>query len=295
MVQWGDPAEDERQRKPIGSAKADLPAEFDRAPAGRRFDALPDGDGWAPQVGFADGLPAGRDPKAGTHWLAHCYGAVGAGRNNEADSSNGTELYVVTGQSPRQLDRNMSMVGPRRAGHGVAVDLPRGTGPLGFYEKPAQRVASGRSGWPRDVPRRPSAPRSRCMRTGHRRCSRNWSKRAATAATSSTRCRRGHIDLCNVPLPVRRRNSAERRGGGHDHRRRRLRAQAGLAPEASTLPTAARAAASGGAPAGVVAGAPGGDAGAAGVVAAVGAPAPATCGASLSAATRSASWLSTTS
>ena len=29
VVQWGDPAEDETQRKPLGSAKAKIPAEFE--------------------------------------------------------------------------------------------------------------------------------------------------------------------------------------------------------------------------------------------------------------------------
>jgi peptidylprolyl isomerase len=46
----------------------------------------------------------------------------------------------VIGQSPRQLDRNMSMVGRVVQGMELLSVLPRGTGPLGFYEKPEQRT-----------------------------------------------------------------------------------------------------------------------------------------------------------
>src|SRR3546814_4709708 len=72
--------------------------------------------------------------------MAHCYGAVGAGRGMAADSSDGTELYVVDGQSPRQLDRNITLVGRVVDGMELLSVLPRGTGPLGFYEDATQRV-----------------------------------------------------------------------------------------------------------------------------------------------------------
>src|SRR5690606_33049774 len=140
VVQWGDPAEEGQPRKSRGSAPAPLPAEFERAAAGLDFHALPGEDGWAPQVGFAAGFPAARDPEAGEAWMAHCYGAVGAGRGMAADSSDGSELYVVTGQSPRQLDRNITLVGRVVDGMELLSVLPRGTGPLGFYEDAAQRV-----------------------------------------------------------------------------------------------------------------------------------------------------------
>src|SRR3546814_19146912 len=72
--------------------------------------------------------------------MAHCYGAVGAGRGMAADSSDGTELYVVDGQSPRQLDRNITLVGRVVDGMELLRVLPRGTGPLGFYEDATPRV-----------------------------------------------------------------------------------------------------------------------------------------------------------
>ncbi|GAB6195149.1 peptidylprolyl isomerase [Lysobacter xanthus] len=203
VVQWGDPEEDAAKRKPIGGAKAKLPAEFtSRAPSlARSWTRLPDMDGWAPQVGFASGMPAGRDPKAGTYWMAHCYGAVGAGRNNDADSSDGTELYVVTGQSPRQLDRNMSMVGRVVQGMEWLSTIPRGTGPLGFFEKPEQRVAIRAIRLAADVP---AAERTELelMRTDSPRFVELVEARR-NRRDAFYKVQAHHIDLCNVPLPVR--------------------------------------------------------------------------------------------
>src|SRR2546430_12908524 len=74
-------------------------------------------------------------------WLVHCYGMVGAGRDAAANSGGGTELYVVIGHAPRQLDRNVTLLGRVVQGMELLSGLPRGTGPLGFYEKAAQRVS----------------------------------------------------------------------------------------------------------------------------------------------------------
>ncbi len=201
VVQWGDPAEEGAPRRPIGSAAATLPAEFERASDGVAFHALPDADGWAKQVGFADGFPAARDPAEGKAWLAHCYGAVGAGRDVAADSSNGTELYVVDGQSPRQLDRNITVVGRVVQGIERLSTLPRGTGPLGFYEKPEQRVAIKTITLAADVPAaqrtpieilRTDTPLFDAVVESRRNRRDDWYKRPA-----------GHIDLCNITVPTR--------------------------------------------------------------------------------------------
>lgn len=201
VVQWGDPAEDDKARRALGKAQAKLPAEFSRDADGLAFTPLPDADGWAPQVGFSDGFPAARDPQSGQAWLAHCYGTVGAGRDVAADSSNGTELYVVIGQSPRQLDRNITVVGRVVQGMELLSVLPRGSGPLGFYEKPEQRVPIKAIALASQLPEAQRTP-LQLLRTdtplfselveARRNRRDDWYKRPA-----------GHIDLCNVPLPVR--------------------------------------------------------------------------------------------
>lgn len=202
VVQFGDPdGEEAGKAKSLGSAKTHLPAEFQRPAAGLAFQPLPDRDGWAPQVGFVDGFPVARDPKAGTAWLAHCYGTLGAGRNNDEDSSIGAELYVVTGQSPRQLDRNITVVGRVVKGMELLSVIPRGPDPMGFYEKPEQRTPIHAIRLASDVPENERTP-LQLLRTD---------TRTFREVVEARRNRRdafykrpaGHIDLCNVPLPVR--------------------------------------------------------------------------------------------
>ena len=202
VVQWGDPAEEGQPRKGIGTAKDKLPAEFARKIDGLAFHALPDRDGWAAETGFADGFPAARDRKEGQAWMAHCYGAVGAGRDVAADSSNGTELYIVIGQSPRQLDRNITLVGRVVQGMEFLSVLPRGTGPLGFYEKPEQRVPIKSIQLAADVPEakrtplevlRTDTPLFDAVVESRRNRRDEWYKRPA-----------GHIDTCNIAVPTRK-------------------------------------------------------------------------------------------
>lgn len=202
VVQFGDPdGDDPAKARPLGTAKTKLPAEFHRASAGLGFDRLPDSDGWAPQVGFVDGFPVGRDPKAGTTWLAHCYGTLGAGRSNDADSSIGAELYVVDGQSPRQLDDNITVVGRVVQGMELLSVIPRGPAPMGFYEQPELRTTIKSIKLASELPEAERVP-LQLLRTD---------SKAFADATEARRNRRddfykrpaGHIDLCNVPLPVR--------------------------------------------------------------------------------------------
>lgn len=82
------------------------------------FTSVQKPDLFAPEAGFVDGFAAGRDPAAGKAWLLHCPGAVAMARNDDKDSSR-TDFYIVTGQAPRYLDRNMNVFG--RVIHGMEV------------------------------------------------------------------------------------------------------------------------------------------------------------------------------
>ena len=198
VAQWSQPDE----AKPLGEAKKTLQAEFTHAlDNATAFTRLPDPETYAAETGFTDGFPAARDPKAGATWLTHCYGMVGAGRDNAADSGGGTELYAVIGQAPRQLDRNVALIGRVVAGMEKLATLKRGTGALGFYEKPEERTAIHSVRLAADVP---EAERSHLeiMRTD---------TRTFADLVESRRNRRdewykvpaGRIDVCNVPLVVR--------------------------------------------------------------------------------------------
>ena len=146
VVQWDDPATDGEQRDPhelksLGTAKSTVPPEYTRPIDPKLpWTALPDGDIYASQVGFSEGFPAARDPAAGQQWLTHCYAMVGVSRDNAADSGNGSSLYVVIGQAPRRLDRNLAIAGRVLEGMPLLSALTRGDGPMGFYSKPAGRT-----------------------------------------------------------------------------------------------------------------------------------------------------------
>ncbi|SOU06701.1 peptidyl-prolyl cis-trans isomerase [Xanthomonas arboricola pv. fragariae] len=202
VVQFGDPdGETPAKAKSLGSAKTHLPAEFERPSQGLDFQRLPDSDGWAAQVGFVDGFPVGRDSASGKTWLAHCYGTLGAGRNNDEDSSIGAELYVVTGQSPRQLDRNITVVGRVVKGMELLSVIPRGPDPMGFYEDPAQRSPIRAIRLASEVPMPERTP-LQLLRTDSQTF-RDVAEARRNRKDDFYKRPAGHIDLCNVPLPVR--------------------------------------------------------------------------------------------
>jgi peptidylprolyl isomerase len=197
VVQWADPD----GKKPIKNAQKTVAAEFERPARGLPFTPLVDPDTYAPEVGFADGLPAARDPKFGRAWLTHCYGMVGAGRDNDVDSGGGTELYVVIGQAPRHLDRNVTLVGRVVQGMELLSALPRGTGALGYYEKAEQRVPIKSIRVAADVPAsqrtelevlRTDTPTFTAYVEARRNRREEWFKVPA-----------GHVDVCNVPIVTR--------------------------------------------------------------------------------------------
>lgn len=202
VVQWGDPAEDKAKQRPIRTARAALPPEFSRPiTPDLPFTPLPNGDVYAPEVGHSAGFPAARDPDAGQAWLTHCYGALGVSRGDTADSGSGAGLYVVIGHAPRHLDRNITLAGRVVKGMEWLSALPRGTGPLGFYEKPAQYVRIKSIRVAADVP----APRRTALELLR------TDTPTFAAWVDARRHRRepwfldpvGRVEVCNVPLPVR--------------------------------------------------------------------------------------------
>ncbi len=201
VVQWADP----EGKKPIKTGQRTVAAEFERTSRGIPFTPLVDPDTYAPEVGFSDGFPTARDPKYVRAWLIHCYGMVGAGRDNNVDSGGGTELYVVIGHAPRHLDRNVTLLGRVVQGMELLSALPRGTGALGFYEKPEQRVPIKSIRVAADVPAsqrtelevlRTDTPTFTAYVEARRNRREEWFKVPA-----------GHVDVCNVPIVARPRSS----------------------------------------------------------------------------------------
>ena len=198
VVQWGDPA----FAKPGIKKPKVVPAEFTRSTQGLAFTVLPDPDAYAPQTGFVAGFPAARESATGAAWLVHCYGMVGVGRDEAPDSGDDTELYVVTGHAPRQLDRNITLVGRVLQGMEILSVVPRGPAPMGIYAKPEQHTIIQSVRVAADLPAAQRTPLE-ALRTdtpvfeqlveARRNRTDSWYKFKA-----------GRIEVCNVPLQVRK-------------------------------------------------------------------------------------------
>ncbi len=165
---------------------------------------LPDADGYAAETGWLDGFPVGieRDP-SGQVWMTHCYATVGVARGNWPDNGSGSELYMVIGQAPRHLDRNIVLVGRVLRGMELLSSLPRGRDAMGVYaddEKPKRtlirsaRLASEVPASERTALEtlRTDTPLFTKYLESRRNRREEWFLRPA-----------GHIDVCNVPIPVR--------------------------------------------------------------------------------------------
>lgn len=196
VVQWA-----RTDSRSLGAASKTVAAEFDRAADHIPFRALSDPDTYARETGFSFGFPAARDGANGHIWLAHCYGMVGVGRDVAADSGNGGELYAVIGQSPRNLDRNVTLVGRVIDGMGLLSVMPRGTGALGFYEKPQQRIPIQWIRLGSELP--PSErPHLEALKTDSGTFASVIEERR-TRPDPWYKHSPGRINVCNVPLPVR--------------------------------------------------------------------------------------------
>ncbi|NMH58816.1 peptidylprolyl isomerase [Alteromonas ponticola] len=100
-----------------------LKAEF-TAPTVEGFYEVERPDMFAPVSGFINGFPAATTMQRNSYWLLHCPGMLAMARDNKKDTA-ATEFYVVIGQAPRHLDRNMSVFGRVVAGLDVLQKLPR--------------------------------------------------------------------------------------------------------------------------------------------------------------------------
>jgi peptidylprolyl isomerase len=203
VAQWGDP--DNRHPLPAGIGK--VAPEFDSpTPADMPFTRLPDGDVYAPEVGFSNGMPVARSASLHRSWLAHCYGMVGVGRDLDVQSGSGAELYVVIGHAPRHLDRNVALVGRVVKGIELLSALPRGSENMGFYAKTESPTPIKSIRIAADVPEsershleeiRTDSPAFAALIESRRNRPEDFFKVPA-----------GHIDLCNVPIAVREQRPA---------------------------------------------------------------------------------------
>lgn len=174
-------------------------------------------DAYSVNVGFASGFPVGMsysqrqgyvDPlsdkgfnQPDAVWPVHCYGMVGVGRDMPPNTGSGAELYTVIGHAPRQLDRNIALVGRVIEGIEHMSSLPRGHGPLGFYD-----LAQGDERVPILSVRMGSEvtdlPTYEYLDTEKPSFARYADARASRRDPFYIRPA-GGADICNIPVPVR--------------------------------------------------------------------------------------------
>jgi peptidylprolyl isomerase len=199
VAQWGQNESDKPWPQGVTPKP---PAEYTRAFNGLSITPLGSPDPYARGAGFADGWPIAYDARAGWANLAHCYGSVGVGRDLSPDTGTGGELYAVIGHAPRQLDRNIAVVGRVIDGVDRLSSLPRGTEALGFYKDKAQYVPIAKV--------RLASTISESERPSYEYLD---TRSAAFAQYLRIRANRhdsfyirpaGGVDLCNVQVPVRK-------------------------------------------------------------------------------------------
>lgn len=218
VAQWGDPdGEDAARARPLPAGllttgesgytvdaqdSAMAPGPYDRtAPAFTGMANDPYGtseffNGWPVASAFTGtGLTARTRA-----WPVHCYGIVGVGRGMSPDAGTGAELYTVIGHAPRHLDRNIAVVGRVIEGIEHLSSLPRGTGPLGFYETPGERttILSIRTG-----DEAADLPAYEYLSTGSDSF-RRYAEARANRRDPFFIVPAGGADICNIPVPVRR-------------------------------------------------------------------------------------------
>jgi peptidylprolyl isomerase len=197
VAQWGI---NEAKRALSAGAVARPPAEYVRSARGLVVTPLDSPDPYARTVGFANGWPVAiyRDGSAS---LTHCYGTVGVGRDLHPDTGTGGELYAAIGHAPRQLDRNIAIVGRVISGIDHLSALPRGTEAMGFYKEGfvAKAITSITLASAMPAAQRPSFQYLDTTSPSFGQ----YLHVKKNRDDDFYRVAAGGVDLCNVPVPVR--------------------------------------------------------------------------------------------
>jgi peptidylprolyl isomerase len=110
-------------------------------------------------------------------------------------------VYVVIGDAPRHLDRNVTLLGRVVQGMELISALPRGTGALGFYERPEQQVPIKSIRVAADVPERERS-NLEILRTDTATF-RDLIEARRNRREEWFQYQAGRVEIGNVPVPVR--------------------------------------------------------------------------------------------
>jgi len=206
VAQWGDADE----TKPLPEGLREVPeSEYASLPGDSTLQELVADlaaaeypelfDPYSLGTGHWNGWPFATDQR---HvWPVHCYGSVGVARSTDTTGT-GAELYAVIGHAPRQLDRNIAVVGRVIEGIEHLSTLPRGKGEAGVYDDEALRVpiVSVRLG--NEVPELPQ-PVFEYLASDSDSFA-EYVRVRANRKDAFYKVPAGGIDVCNVQVPIRR-------------------------------------------------------------------------------------------
>ena len=231
VAQWGDgEGEDKAKAKPLPAGLARVPQERyvlrpegpERSATHEELDtwlatiegthgawhaltgkgaAIKDTDPYADETFFYRGWPLAASRKGPSAWPVHCYASIGVARDGPPDTGTGAELYAVIGHAPRQLDRNLAVIGRVVEGIQYLSTLPRGAAPMGVYADPAERTPIVSVHPAAEVPDLPPYEYLSTESPSFRR----YADASANHREPFYVQPAGGIDICNLKVPVRRR------------------------------------------------------------------------------------------
>jgi peptidylprolyl isomerase len=222
VAQWGDGEDDSKKAKPLPPGIAKVPESEYTVPMTCKvyvfekkvikeecdpaFTALEPVDPYVQkgQAGFAGGWPAAMALQSDGNrvWPVHCYGSVGVARDPSPDTGTGAELYAVIGHAPRQLDRNIAVVGRVIEGIENLSTLPRGRGEAGVYDDPALRVPIVSARLASELPAG-EQPRFEYLASDSKSFA-DYVHVKSNRDDTFYKVPAGGIDVCNVQVPIRR-------------------------------------------------------------------------------------------
>jgi peptidylprolyl isomerase len=182
-----------------------LKAEFDRPSTGAPvFTPLGNADLFAPEAGFENGFAVAREPKDKREWLIHCPGTFAFARDNDPDTAT-TEFYIVIGQAPRRLDRDLTAFGRVLSGMQYLQKLERGDPDVdsGVIGDAAKRDPIVRMRIASDVPAT-ERPSFQVMRTESKDFADAVEARRHPTSPFYFRKPPPVLDICGVPVAVKR-------------------------------------------------------------------------------------------
>lgn len=226
VAQWGDGEDDKAKAKPLPEGLRVVPeseyeavdATFTTPTVGAHFVLNPGAESPAivnksvvlrdlsleQYATFYNGFPVAgyENPHHGIAWPTHCYASVGVARDLSPDTGTGAELYAVVGHAPRQLDRNIAVVGRVIEGIEHLSVLPRGKGEAGVYDDPKLRVPIVSMRLGNELPEA-ERPRFEYLASDSASFA-EYVRIRANRNDAFYKVPAGGVDLCNVQVPIRR-------------------------------------------------------------------------------------------